>query len=123
VSYGTDTTIVSSTAPTTTLMRIDVSPNAPSTNLRALAQPQINALEQEPGYHLISLNNTTVAGFRALHWEFTDEQEGVLVQKEDDFFVDTDNDDGVAILTQAPASDYAADAGPFAEYRASLVMN
>ena len=122
-SYGTDTTLASPSAPTTTIVRIDVSTNAPHISLRALAQPEITALSREAGYRLIALTGGSVDGFPALRWEFEVDENGTLLQKEDDFFVDSANDDGVAILTEAPASEYSAYATAFAAIRQTLLMN
>ena len=47
----------------------------------------------------------------------------MLLQKEDVFFVDTDTNEGVAVLTQAPASEYPSDANAFAVLRQTLIMN
>jgi hypothetical protein len=121
-SYGTDTTIQDPAEPTA-LIRVDVSQHVFTTNLRSLAQGEINALSQQPGYQLIKLGPSTVDGFNALDWEFTVDQGGVLLQKEDVFFVDTDTNEGVAVLTQAPASEYASDAAAFALLRQTLIMN
>ena len=121
-SWGTDTTIEEPGDPNV-LIRVDVSQKQTTTNLRAQAQPQMNLLAQQPGYRRLSLTPTTVAGFKALDWEFRVDQSGVLLQKEDVFFVDSNNDEGVGVLTQAPASEYASDAGAFAELRDTLSMN
>lgn len=121
-SYGTDTTIQDPAEPTA-LIRVDVSQHVFTTNLRALAQTEINALSQQPGYQLIQLGPDTVDGFDALDWEFTVDQAGVPLQKEDVFFVDTDTNEGVAVLTQAPASEYPSDATAFAVLRQTLIMN
>ncbi len=50
-------------------------------------------------------------------------ESGVLLHKEDTFFIDTDNGAGVAILTSAPADQYAALASDFSTLRDSLSMN
>jgi hypothetical protein len=121
-SWGTDTTIEDPSDPSV-LIRVDVSTNPPTTDLRALAQPQINMLEQEPGYQLIGITPSQAAGFSALDWEFTVDEQGVLLQKEDVFFIDSDNGDSVGVLTQAPASVYAGVASAFALLRDTLVMN
>ena len=62
-------------------------------------------------------------GFNALRWEFLVNQGGVLLHKEDEFFVDTNNNAGVAVLTQAPASEYTSDASAFAALRQTLAMH
>jgi hypothetical protein len=121
-SYGTDTTIEDPSEPTA-LIRVDVSAHAPTTNLRSLAQTEITALSQQPGYALIALHASTIDGFNALDWEFQVDQAGVLLQKDDVFFVDTNNDAGVAVLTQAPAGVYPTIADAFAALRQTLAMH
>jgi hypothetical protein len=79
-------------------------------------------LSQEPGYGLLDLSGDTVDGFPALHWEFVVDQNGQILRKEDEFFVDSDDGDGVAVLTQ-PADRYANDAVAFADLRQTLAMN
>jgi S1-C subfamily serine protease len=121
-SWGTDTTIVSPTD-ANTLIRVDVSANTTDPNAKAAAQPEINQVSQETGYQQIALTTGTVDGFNAVYWEFRVDQGGVLLQKVDEFFIDSDNDDGVAVLTQAPAHEYPADADAFAAIRQTLAMN
>jgi hypothetical protein len=123
-SYGTDTLIAPPGQSSTIHIRIDVSPNPPTTDLRALAQPEIDALARQPGYSLIDLSDTSVDGYPALHWEFDVDQDGVLLQKEDDFFIDSATGEGVAILTEAPASQYSAYyADVYTALRNTLTMN
>jgi S1-C subfamily serine protease len=121
-SYGTDTTIVSPSDPNT-LIRVDVSPHTAATSPQNAAQPVIDALQGQPGYQQLDMSSTTLDGFPALHWEFLVRQGGVLLHKEDVFFIDTDNDDGVGILTSAPASQYGQLASSFAILRDSLAMH
>jgi hypothetical protein len=121
-SYGTDTTIVSPADPQT-LVRVDVSPNTTVTDPQAAAQPVITAVSSEPGYQQLDLSQDTVDGFPALHWEFLVQENGVLLHKVDEFFIDSANGDGVAALTQAPADQYAAVADAFASLRQTLSMN
>ena len=64
----------------------------------------------------------TFDGFPALHWEFLVCESGVLLHKEDVFFIDPDNDTGVGVLTQAPAAEYPDFADSFAQLRSTLSM-
>ena len=121
-SYGTDTTIVSPTD-ANTLLRVDVNATSRITDPRTAAQPVINTVSQDTGYHLIDLSPGTFEGFPALHWEFVAETNGVLVQEEDEFFIDPNNGDSVAVLTEAPAAQYPSDASAFAELRQTLAMH
>jgi serine/threonine-protein kinase len=121
-SYGTDTTFVSPSDPNM-ILRVDVQANPPTSDPMAAAQPVINQLQQEPGYSQIDLSRTTFEGFPAVHWEFTVEESGELLQKEDVFFTDTANGDSVAVLTAAPASEYGQLANQFANLMQSLTMN
>jgi len=121
-SYGTDTTIVSPDDPNT-LLRVDVQASSTISSPGAAAQPVIDTLEQDPGYQLLDLSTTTFDGYSALHWEFRVDKGTVLVQEEDVFFIDSDNDDSVAMLTEAPADVYAANASLFAAIRQTLAMN
>jgi len=99
--------------------------NATSTisDPHAAAQPVINTVSQDPGYHLIDLSTGRFEGYNALHWEFVVDSNGVLVHEEDEFFIDPYNGDNVAVLTQAPADEYQSDLPLFDELRQSLSMN
>jgi serine/threonine protein kinase len=116
----TDTTIVSPTNQNT-LIRVDVTPNPPSSDPSTDAQPVVNDLQKQPGYQQIDLSPGTFEGFSAVHWEFLDRESGVLLHKEDEVFTDS-NGDSVAVLTQAPARDYAGLAAQFASLRRTLSM-
>jgi S1-C subfamily serine protease len=119
---GTDTTIVSPTD-SSILVRVDVRPNTSVSSPQAAAQPVIDGLRGQPGYQQLDLSPDTVDGFPALHWEFLVDEGGVLMHKEDDFFIDTTNGDGVAVLSQAPADQYSGLASEFASLRSTLSMN
>lgn len=122
-SWGTDTTIVSPTN-ASTLLRVDVTPNSSASDPLSAAQPVISALSREPGYQQLDLTSSTFDGYSAEHWGFlVKEKGGELLHKEDLFFIDTTNGDGVAVLTQAPASQYSGLASRFASLRQSLSMN
>jgi hypothetical protein len=120
-SWGTDTTIVSP-ADSNTYLRVDVAPNTTATDPRASAQPVISQLEKASGYQLLGLNAETINGVEALNWDFRVEESGVMLQKEDVFLI-AHNRDGVAVLTQAPASEYEASRSQFAALRKSLSMS
>jgi hypothetical protein len=81
----------------------------------------VNDLQKQPGYQQIDLSPGTFEGFSAVHWEFLDRESGVLLHKEDEVFTDS-NGDSVAVLTQAPAGDYAGLAAQFASLRRTLSM-
>ena len=121
-SWGTDTTIVSPNDPNV-LLRVDVTPNSTAADPLAAAQPVINALAEQPGYKQLDLTAGTFQGYPAEHWEFLVRESGVLLHKEDEFFIDSMNGDSVAVLTQAPADQYSALASRFATLRQSLSMN
>jgi hypothetical protein len=121
-SWGTDTTIVSP-SDSNVLIRVDVSPNIAATDPMSAAQPVISALEQQPGYQQLDLTRGTFHGYPAVHWSFMVRESGVLLRKEDEFFSDTSNGSGVAILTQAPASQYPSLSSEFASLRQSLSMS
>jgi S1-C subfamily serine protease len=121
-SYGTDTTFVSP-ANSNTLLRVDVSQNTTVSDPQSAAQPVIAALQQESDYQQLDLSPTTFDGFPALHWEFVVSESGVLLHKEDIFFIDTNNNSAVAVLTSAPADQYAGLASDFAILRQTLSMN
>ena len=120
-SWGADTTITSATNPNA-LLRIDVSPNTTASDPLSAAQPVINALASQPGYRQLDLTTGTFEGYPAEHWEFVVRESGVLLHKEDEFFIDTSGN-SVAVLTQSPADQYASLASKFAAVRQSLSMN
>jgi serine/threonine protein kinase len=121
-SYGTDTTLVSPTN-SDTLLRVDVQANTSTTDPMAAATPVINALRTVPGYQQVDLSRGTFQGFPAVHWEFIVPESGVTLHKEDEFFYDSNNSSSVAILTQAPASQYGRLASDFSTLRQSVVMH
>jgi hypothetical protein len=118
-SNGTivDTTIVDPTS-SATYLRIDVNPNT-SGSPRQQAAPVLRALRAQSGYRELDLSDDRLDGFPALHWEFLVSERGVLLHKEDEFFSDSAGN-GIAILTQAPASDYARLRPLFDAVRASF---
>jgi hypothetical protein len=118
--WGTDTTIVSPTESNTSV-RVDVSPNSSARSASAFAQPEISQLEKDPGYQQLDLSPEAFNGMEALHWEFRVEQSGITLHKEDLFFR-APNGDGVAVLTQAPDSQYEGQRAQFAALRKSFSM-
>lgn len=121
VSYGTDTTFVSP-SDSTTLLRVDVTPNTTASTPQSAAAPVVAALEKQPGYQQLDMSPETFDGFPALHWEFLVSESGVLLHKEDVSFIDTDNDTAVGVLTQAPAGEYPDLADSFAQLTNTLSM-
>jgi Trypsin-like peptidase domain len=121
-SYGTDTTFVSPSNSSTTLLRVDLTPNTTASSPQSAAAPVIAVLEKEPGYEQLDMSSTTLDGFPALHWEFLVRESGVLLQKEDVSFIDTANDTAVGVLTEAPAGQYSTLADSFSPLRNSLSM-
>jgi hypothetical protein len=120
VSKGTylDTTIRSGTDPESLLMRIDVSPTVSSTDPEVLSRPVVEAVRRISGYQEVDYTRTSLNGYDALHWEWIAPEKGTVVRKEDVFLVA--NGRGVAILTEAPASDYESWRPVFDRIRASL---
>ncbi len=104
-------------------MRVDVTANASATDPMAAARPVVDSLQQQPGYSQIDLSRGTFEGFPAVHWEFEVSESGVLLQKEDEFFYDTSNGSSVAVLTEAPASEYGNYSKEFDSLRQTLAMN
>jgi hypothetical protein len=119
-SYGTDTTIESPANPNT-LIRVDVNTNGAATP-QAAASRVIATVAQQPGYQKLALARTTIGGFPALQWVFTVDQAGTELEKEDDFIVDPATGLNVALLTQAPATQYGTLATLFAAIRQTLTI-
>ena len=99
-----------------------MTPNTTASTPQEAAAPVIAVLEKEPGYQQLDMSSETLDGFPALHWEFLVRESGVLLQKEDVSFIDTDNDTAVGVLTEAPAGEYSALADSFSLLRNSLSM-
>jgi hypothetical protein len=116
--WGTDTTIVSPTDPNTYL-RVDVTPNVKAGDARTSAEPVIGQLEKAPGYRMIDLSPEKLNGTEALHWEFQVKDAGTTLHKEDVFLI-TSNGNGVAVLTQAPDSEYESLTSQFRALRQSF---
>lgn len=101
------------------LIRVDENPNPPTTSLRASAAPVIAQLRREPGYLEIGLDNSTIDGVRALRWEFEVDENGQLLHKVDEFFVDT-NGHGWGLLYQSPEERWSQDAAALQSYANSF---
>lgn len=106
VSKGTylDTTIRSS-ADRNKMIRVDVQPRVGYADPLANANVVHGALSSQPAYRELDFSRTTFNGYDAIRWEFFVSEDGVLLHKVDNMFVD-DAGEGVAVLTQAPASTY-----------------
>jgi hypothetical protein len=112
-------TIIQDPAISDALIRIDVTPNADTTPTQSYKKLS-PVLAGEPGYRLVSLQQETIGGLTALSWEFTVDENGVLLHKIDSFLTDSGGN-GFAILTQAPAADWNSQITPlFAATRASF---
>ena len=114
-----DTTIQ---GPAGYLVRIDETPNGSSGTVEAAAGPVLAALRRQVGYREIALGHTTFYGYDALRWEFEVPEHGVLLHKVDLFFISGSGSEW-AILTQAPAADYAGVVGAFDALRSSLTLS
>jgi hypothetical protein len=114
-----DTTIRSSRS-RATYLRVDVIPGLHEADPTVHARRVEAYLRGQPGYAALAFR-PTVLGRRALHWEFTVRESGVLLRKVDVFLTDAAGN-GVAILTQAPAAEWNRHAGLFERLRASLVL-
>jgi hypothetical protein len=114
-----DTTIRSSRSPAT-YVRVDVMPGLGESDPARHARRVEAYLREQPGYASLAFRPTVLGG-RAFHWEFTVRESGVLLRKVDVFLTDAAGN-GVAILTQAPASEWRRHAPLFERLRASLAL-
>jgi hypothetical protein len=112
----TDTTIRDPKDPRT-MLRIDVSNNPPADAL-ASAMPVVQALRRQSGYDELALTRTTFNGYDAAYWEFVVPEAGISLHKVDVFFIN-EFGEGVAILTQAPATRFGTVADAFGTIRDS----
>ena len=104
------------------MLRVDVTPEASSDDPLVEAQPVVAALRRAHGYQELEYTRTDFGGYNALYWEFLVEENGVTLHKTDVIFVD-EYGRAVAILTQAPVSDWDQWTGSFDEIRSSLALN
>jgi Trypsin-like peptidase domain len=116
----TDTTI-RDPADSRTLLRIDLSDNPPGDALAA-AMPVVNALRRQSGYQELALSRTTFNGYDAAYWEFVVPEGGVPVHKVDVFFTN-EYGEGVAVLTQTPATRWDSVAAAFKAVRDSYMSS
>jgi hypothetical protein len=119
--WGTDTTVVSP-ANAQTLLRVDVSSHLKTSDPLTASQAEISQVSKQPGYQQLGLTSTTVNGNRGELWEFLVNDNGVLEHSVDEFII-APNGDGLAILTQAPASKYASMATEFTALRQTLAVH
>ncbi len=118
--WGTDTTVVSPTDGHT-LLRVDVSPNLKTSDPLTASRAEINQVSQQPGYQQLGLTSNTVNGNRGERWEFLVNENGVVEHSVDQFII-TPSGDGLAILTQAPTSQYASLAKEFTALRQTIAV-
>ncbi len=119
--WGTDTTVVSP-ANAQTLLRVDVSPHVKTSDPLTASQAEISQVSKQPGYQQLGLASNTVNGHRGERWEFLVNDNGVQEHSVDEFII-APNGDGLAILTQAPASKYASMAKEFTTLRQTLAVH
>jgi hypothetical protein len=114
-----DTTIRSPRSQATYL-RVNVIPGLGEADPARHARRIEAYLRGQPGYAALAFR-PTVLGRRALLWEFTVRESGMLLRKVDVFLTDAAGN-GVAILTQAPAAEWSRRTALFERLRASLVL-
>jgi len=119
--WGTDTTVVSP-ANAQTLLRVDVSPQLKTSDPLTASQAEISQVSKQPGYQQLGLTSTTVNGNPGERWEFLVNDNGVLEHSVDEFII-APNRDGLAILTQAPASKYPSLANEFTALRRTIAVH
>ena len=118
--WGTDTTVVSPTN-AHTLLRVDVSPNLKTSDPLTASRAEITQVSQQPGYQQLGLTSNAVNGNPGERWEFLVNENGVVEHSVDQFII-TPSGDGLAILTQAPASQYASLAKEFTALRQTIAV-
>lgn len=104
------------------LIRVDENPTGGSGSVDAAAAPVLAGLRTENGYRELSLTHTTFQGYEALRWEFEVPERGTLLHKTDTFFI-TGTGSEWAILSQAPAVDWARVAPAFSAIESSFQAN
>ena len=119
--WGTDTTVVSP-VDAQTLLRVDVSPHVNTSGPLTASQAEIEQVSKQSGYQQLGLTSNTVNGNPGERWEFLVNDNGVLEHSVDEFII-APNGDGLAILTQAPASKYASMAKEFTALRQTLAVH
>jgi hypothetical protein len=114
-----DTTIRSLSDPDL-MIRVDVTPRA-SADAFASANDVESYLAGQPGYRRLRFAPITFGGYDAVDWEFVVSEKGVQLHKQDTFFDDASGN-GFAILTQAPANQFARWRAAFEQVRQSLLV-
>jgi hypothetical protein len=114
-----DTTIRSLSDPGL-MIRVDVTPGA-SADAYTSANDVEGFLAGQPGYRRLRFAPVTFAGYDGVDWEFIVPEKGVLLHKQDTFFND-ESGHGFAILTQAPAGQFARWRSAFEQVRQSLLV-
>jgi hypothetical protein len=104
------------------MLRVDVTPQASSTDPLVESRPVVTALRRAAGYRELDYSVINFGGYDALYWEFLVEESGVVLHKIDVIFVD-DKGRSIAVLTQAPASSWDDWTRPFDEIRGSIQTN
>lgn len=101
------------------MVRVDVTPSAPE-DLATSAGQLAQALSRLPGYQELDFSRYDFMGYDAIRWEFLVEEDGVLLHKVDIFFMS--GPDQFAVLTQAPASEFAGLSDVFDAVRGSIYV-
>ena len=113
-----DTTIRHPSSPTTYL-RVDVTPGG-GTDPAVHAKEVESYLLRQDTYQRLGLTREKLGGFEALRWDFHVVESGVRLRKVDVFLTDGGKN-RIAVLTQAPHSDFERFASLFSQLRSSLV--
>ena len=100
------------------MLRIDVTPDASSTDPVEEAAPVVAALRRQSGYREMAHERTTVGGLDALYWEFEVNESGRRLHKVDLVFINQYGE-AVAVLTQAPAEQWSQWESAFEDIRSS----
>jgi hypothetical protein len=103
------------------MLRVDVTPGSSlAGDVNAAAGPVVQALSTQPDYReLLFARTTNYQGYDSVDWKFLVSEQGVLLEKEDSFFFDDDGN-SFAVLTQAPADQFARWRLAFSHIRHSL---
>ena len=114
-----DTTIRDQTNPAL-MLRVDLTPSSSAGDLAATAQQVEQSLVSQAGYRVFRYRPSSYQGLASVDWEFLVSEHGVLLHKQDTFFVDASGDQ-IAILTEAPADIYPSWRSAFAHIRSSFI--
>jgi serine/threonine protein kinase/uncharacterized protein YraI len=116
-----DTTIRDPADTATTYLRIEYTPNVSATLDAAAGEQRTSHRTRVAGYQEISWTAATLAGYRAIRWEFLEPQAGKLVHKIDFFMIDPTRT-GWGVLTQAPVATYSRWLPTFDRFFASFTV-